>query len=308
MHHPHQPRGKILHDTNAKVLVPHCVDADPALAEPPQHVPPRRVEHKHHLVLDPQLVGEQAEFVDALGIVVVADGAEEDEFRAGFERGGGGEGGVQEVGEGAEEEVEAFLGAELRDGEDVGVPGAGGDGDCGGDFGGGARGEDGFDGVGCAGAVPEGADVSGCPGRVGHDDVDGGAAGAVDLRKERPVVFLELELDAGGGGAAGEGLEHICGDGGVVHVCGDGDAVRAEEVLDEGVAEGVAHRVDEDVWDEERERRVGEREGPEGLQEEGEVRVETGGDEAPVRDVDEDDAGGVEGDAEAVLFGGGLAV
>lgn len=143
-----------------------------------------------------------------------------------------------------------------------------------------------------------------CPGGVAHDVVDSKAALGVEHCEEFPVEAFELGAERGGGG---EGAEHVGADGGVVDVgaCGD-----IEEELCEGEGEGVAHGVDEDVRDEEGEGVPGENEGAEGLPDECEVGPCRGSDPVAGGEEEEEDAGGVEVDVEAVLraVSGGVRV
>lgn len=102
----------------------------------------------------------------------------------------------------------------------------------------------------------------------------------------------------GGGGVGGEGAEHVCADGGVVDVCAGWDV---EEEFCEWEGERVAHCVDEDVWYEEVECVPGEDEGAYRLSDEGEAGPCGGCDPVPGREEEEEDAGWVKVDVEAVL-------
>ena len=84
-------------------------------------------------------------------------------------------------------------------------------------------------------------------------------------------------------------------------VCPHGDTLVAKEELGERIGKGVSHCVNEDVRNKQGKGRIGKRNGAEGLKQKGKVRVELWRHEAPVGDVNKDDAGGVERNAETVL-------
>lgn len=79
-----EPRGLVLHDADAEVLVPHGVDADGGCGEVGEDGWPAGVADEGCVVADVQLVGEEAQVVD-VGFVWagVADGADEDEAGGG---------------------------------------------------------------------------------------------------------------------------------------------------------------------------------------------------------------------------------
>ena len=86
-----------------------------------------------------------------------------------------------------------------------------------------------------------------------------------------------------------------------MHVCTDRNTCTPKQELNEGVRERVPHGIDEDVGNEERESRVGKWKGTQRLKYESEVGVERWIDEAPMGNVDKDDAVGIKGDTEAAL-------
>ena len=169
--------------------------------------------------------------------------------------------GVEELGERVENELVVLFGAELRDVEEEFFARGGGAGEGGGvdDLFDGDGGEDGGDWgflVELAVRGPEVRDVGSSPGGVRHYDVEGAASEDVEAHERSPVgCFCEASQSfAGSGvdtltGVGGQGVNHVGADEGVVHVgaCG----YLGEERLAECRAEGVAHGINEDVWDQE---------------------------------------------------------
>ena len=262
------------------MLVPHGIDADPAGGEVVEDVGPGGVAGESDEGVDVQVACEQAEAIDFFGVGVVADGADEDEFRIlhlltcwltlil-----------VHHARKRLKDHLVVLFWPELRNVEDdaVALP-------CPGpveldalfqfldrDWG-----EHGFDGPALSAPrafrAPERLDVRLGPGGIRHDDVDVAAGEAVEPGVGAPVEAFggAFEASACAGVEAvcgvwgGEGVEHVGGDGGVVDVCGGGDG-GAEKEGAEGESEGVAHCVNEEVRDEKGEGVVGHEEGAEAL-------------------------------------------
>ena len=77
--HGNEPRGLVLDDADAEVLVPHGVDAERAAPQLRQDRGPAGVGDEVDGVAQVQFVREQPQLVDAGCVVGVADGADEDE-------------------------------------------------------------------------------------------------------------------------------------------------------------------------------------------------------------------------------------
>lgn len=71
----------ILDDADAKVFVPHCVDADAGRAEAREDGGPGGVELEGDVLCDVEFVREEAERVDVRLVGRVADGADQEEVR-----------------------------------------------------------------------------------------------------------------------------------------------------------------------------------------------------------------------------------
>ncbi|KAI7514874.1 UDP-Glycosyltransferase/glycogen phosphorylase [Hortaea werneckii] len=211
IHHANQARGLILHHPNPEMLVPHAIDADAARAQRLEDLGPLGIDDEVDAVFHGLRL--ESELIHALLVLVVADGADEDEFGRGGKVGVG----LEESGEGVEDDGVAFFRTELRDVEDV--------------FAHGARRVDDFDRVGFprrgARVAPEALHVALGPGGIGHDHVDAAADEGVELREEFPVDFFAFAQEAlaePGVQAlvrfdfAVEAAEHVGGDGGVVDV------------------------------------------------------------------------------------------
>ncbi|KAI7001999.1 UDP-Glycosyltransferase/glycogen phosphorylase [Hortaea werneckii] len=214
-------RGLILHHPNPEMLVPHAIDADAARAQRLEDLGPLGIDDEVDAVFHGLRL--ESELIHALLVLVVADGADEDEFG----RGG-------KVGVGLEESGCCWC------------------------FAHGARRVDDFDRVGFprrgARVAPEALHVALGPGGIGHDHVDAAADEGVELREEFPVDFFAFAQEAlaePGVQAlvrfdfAVEAAEHVGGDGGVVDVgacCDRG----GEEPFAQAECEGVSHCVDED--------------------------------------------------------------
>lgn len=72
----------VFHDADAEVFVPHRVDSDPGFPQPVEDFEPGCVADEPGVVGDFELVREQAELVDPLGVVAVSDGTDEDQLGA----------------------------------------------------------------------------------------------------------------------------------------------------------------------------------------------------------------------------------
>ncbi|KAL8831185.1 MAG: hypothetical protein Q9170_005413, partial [Blastenia crenularia] len=238
-------RGLVFDDTDAKVFVPHAIRADGGGAEVGEDGGPGGVGDEGDVVFDLEFVGQEAEVVDAGGVVGVTDGADE-------------------AGKGAKEKGMVFLRPELSYAEDSRVPVpfarfvkrnsvddfVNRDG----------RKDDGngvwFPSLGADG-TPECADMGGGPRTVCHYEIDRAANTAIEVGEKMPVFLLERTTNTfacagietfSQGGRGVKRAKHVGGDSRVVNVGSRRD--RGKEEFAESKGKGVAHGVDEDIGNE----------------------------------------------------------